>query len=251
MYEDIALGGKEIFINNNSKTLLIAFHGFTARPQVLLPLFDELKGCDFDIYAPITSCHGKSEKEFKKSTLRKWLNGVRIAVESKIEKYDNVFVMGHSLGGLFAMYSGYKYPKVKGIITFATPYKLTDKKVAAKLVESVEDKEGYLLGKRLSWGMTVPRPPKKSMGIEIKGLYIFILRDYLKGKIKKFKQNILNIHSIKDEVADFSSQQIYSSYANKEKFESVKLEKSMHTYFNREEVPIICKNIIKFIGNNK
>lgn len=250
MYEDIPYGGKEIIVDNNSKTLLLMFHGFTARPQVLLPIIEQLNDGSFDVYAPVVACHGSSIKEFCKSSLRRWLRSVDKAVESSLAKYEKVYVFGHSLGGLFAMHSALKYDTIKGVITLATPYMLTDKETKGRIMENIADMEGYTLGKRLSWGMITPRPEKKNMRVELKGINLFILRDRLKLRLKKIRQNVLNIHSKNDEVSSFDSQSVYCSLVVEGKCSILTLKKSMHTYFNTEEIPVICKAVKDFMQAN-
>lgn len=251
MYQDIALGGKDIFVSNGSKTLLIMFHGFTARPQVLLPIIDGFTAKQFDVYAPVVAGHGKSVKQYQRSTLRQWLKSACKAVEDNLSKYDNVFVFGHSLGGLYAMYLALKYKQIRGVVTLGTPYSLTSKQDSKQIVENHLDREGYLLGKRLSWGMLTPRNPSAERKLRLKGLNVFILRNYLKRKIKNISQNILNVHSTIDEISAFASQATYQKLSNGKSFSKLILNASTHTYFCPKEIPLICNAIQSFVQNNQ
>lgn len=81
--------------------------------------------------------HGGPFADFLRSDIDDWLQSVdeRLAILSK--EYDEVILFGHSLGALLALYAAYRNPfKVKRIVLWACPFKISAPTVTARLIGS-------------------------------------------------------------------------------------------------------------------
>lgn len=94
--------------NGTSKALLM-LHGFSSSPGVFRCLIPELSAFDA-LLAPVLPGHGESINAFAGSCASAWVAAAEAAVESLLETYDEVHVLGLSLGGLLAMHLGQRYP---------------------------------------------------------------------------------------------------------------------------------------------
>ncbi|KTD03200.1 carboxylesterase [Legionella geestiana] len=94
--------------SGTSKALLM-LHGFSSSPAVFRCLIPELP--EFDaLMAPLLPGHGESISAFADSDAAAWIAASEASVESLLETYDEVHVLGLSLGGLLAVHLGQRYP---------------------------------------------------------------------------------------------------------------------------------------------
>ena len=128
--------------NTDRCPLVIQLHGFTSakdRPHNLLAAeamreagFATLR---FDLYG-----HGKSGGDFRKHTLYKWISNTMAVIDAALELgYTELFLSGHSQGGLVAALVGGMEPdRIRGLILRAPAFMIPQ---AAR--------DGNLLGYRI------------------------------------------------------------------------------------------------------
>lgn len=80
---------------------LLMLHGFSSSPAVYRELLPKLSMYDA-ILCPILPGHGESISAFAKATVADWLQTSIDAYQTLIKEYDQVDVLGLSLGGLLA-----------------------------------------------------------------------------------------------------------------------------------------------------
>ena len=110
-------------INNmNLRKAVLIIHGFAGGTydEESIANYLELKG--FDVYSFTLPGHEKSF--FNKVTKEDWINSVKEHLEMLIKnKYKNIYVIGHSMGGVLATYLAVNYKEVKKIILAAPAFK--------------------------------------------------------------------------------------------------------------------------------
>ncbi|MDD6467607.1 MAG: alpha/beta hydrolase [Erysipelotrichaceae bacterium] len=104
----------------NSQTIVVFIHGILGTPHH----FDELIPCvpkDYSIYNMLLDGHGKTVDDFAKATMSQWKQQVHQLLLKLKERYDNIFVVAHSMGTLFAIQEAIDLPQVKRIFLLAVP----------------------------------------------------------------------------------------------------------------------------------
>ena len=85
----------------NTKAALL-IHGYAGYPGELIRVGKELHTEGFDAFGPRLPGNGTSGADFRKSKARDWLGVLRTAMDDLIQRYEEVLIVGHSMGGALA-----------------------------------------------------------------------------------------------------------------------------------------------------
>lgn len=100
---------KPLQISNGKKnSVLLLLHGYSSTPAVFRELIPSLVGYDM-ILCPALPAHGKSIEAFATMKASDLLEYVKNLTASLINDFDNVDILGLSLGGLLACYLGSQF----------------------------------------------------------------------------------------------------------------------------------------------
>lgn len=88
---------------------ILGIHGFGGYSGELIRPAVDLYEKGYDFYAIRLPGHGTSAEDFTSTNSDMWLNTARTAYEDLKQKYDNVYIIGHSMGGLIATIIGVEY----------------------------------------------------------------------------------------------------------------------------------------------
>ncbi len=87
--------------NGKKRRAIIMLHGFSSTPAVYRLIYPHLKRFD-RILIPRLPGHGRSIESFAKSTAREWLSSAEAYSRDLLNHYEEVEIMGLSMGGLIA-----------------------------------------------------------------------------------------------------------------------------------------------------
>lgn len=113
-------------------TAVLMIHGIMGTPRHFdgfLPLIPE----NWDIYNILLDGHGKTVRDFNRTSMKKWQAQVQNHFREMSSRYERIFVIAHSLGTLLAMEAARQYPeKVERMIFLAPPLKIFMRPVMVK-----------------------------------------------------------------------------------------------------------------------
>ncbi|OON94980.1 MAG: hypothetical protein ATN31_02185 [Candidatus Epulonipiscioides saccharophilum] len=112
-----------IHINSNSDTAILCLHGLCGSPNQFIPLITTFQALKIDVYAPILPGHGGTARDFGRSTKNEWKEVAKSAILELKDKYKNIYLMGHSMGGLFCIDYA-ELVHANGIILINPPMKI-------------------------------------------------------------------------------------------------------------------------------
>ena len=110
-------------INKNANTALLFVHGIVGTPRH----FDDFVNIapkDVSILNILLDGHGKGVKEFSKTCMKKWEAQVDNAINTLALTHDNIYIVAHSMGTLFALNQAKTNKKIKGLFLLSVPLKL-------------------------------------------------------------------------------------------------------------------------------
>lgn len=96
------------YSNGKKRSALLALHGFSSSPAVFRELLKNLTGYD-TVIAPVLPGHGLDLDTFAKVRRGEWLAHVDKICAKLVAEYEQVDVLGFSLGGLLACHLSYRY----------------------------------------------------------------------------------------------------------------------------------------------
>lgn len=87
---------------HKSSIAVLLLHGYQGYPGEMSYLGLKLYQAGFDVYCPRLPGHGINQEDFLKTSSKDWLSVARSTTGYLKKEYDNVYVAGHSMGGLLA-----------------------------------------------------------------------------------------------------------------------------------------------------
>ena len=116
----------------SAHTAVLMIHGIMGTPRHFdgfLPLIPE----NWDVYNILLEGHGKTVRDFNRTSMKKWQAQVQNHFREMSSRYERIFVIAHSLGTLLAMVAARQYPeKVERMIFLAPPLKIFMRPVMVK-----------------------------------------------------------------------------------------------------------------------
>lgn len=107
-----------------ARTAVLFIHGIVGTPNhfrdliPLVPLVPE----NWSVYNLLLDGHGKNVRDFSHTSMKKWKAQVRAIFESLTRTHEQVVIVGHSMGTLFAMQLALEWPeKVPLLFLIAVP----------------------------------------------------------------------------------------------------------------------------------
>lgn len=104
-----------------SKNAVLMIHGIAGTPahfRDLVPLIPE----NWSVYNILLDGHSGTVEEFGRSSMEKWKTQVAKELDRIIRDHRRVFLVGHSMGTLFAIQSAIRHPdRVSGLFLLAVP----------------------------------------------------------------------------------------------------------------------------------
>lgn len=112
----ITLEGKQEA--GGGRRAVLGLHGFAGYPGELSLPASVLHKEGYSVFVPRLPGHGTNSDDFNTTTHRDWIRKAVDAYEDLKAVYDQVYVMGHSMGGLLALLLAENFP-VEKLVLFA------------------------------------------------------------------------------------------------------------------------------------
>ena len=128
------IGMPKYFEANNSDICIIAIHGFSSAPKEMEKLAIFLNNKNLNVYTPRLDGHGTTPEDLKTKSWQDWYNSISRAITLISLKFEKIFVVGFSTGGLLGLLSTKKhYKEFCGLICINAALNLNDIRIKALL----------------------------------------------------------------------------------------------------------------------
>jgi carboxylesterase len=114
-------GCEDIRLEGSRERAVLLLHGFGDTPQTLTYVAAALNADGFTVHAPLLPGHGRSTRDFARSTAEDWLSEARTALRQLTAKHSAVGVAGLSMGGALATLLASEIAAVRALVLMA-PY---------------------------------------------------------------------------------------------------------------------------------
>ncbi len=113
-----------ITLKNNNKKAVLAIHGYAGYPgELALPAKTLYEG-GFDVYVIRLPGHGTNSDDFRTTNAKMWIEKAQESYKKLVKEYEEVYLIGHSMGGAIATILASKYP-VKKMVLYAPALKVS------------------------------------------------------------------------------------------------------------------------------
>lgn len=178
-------------IQPSAKKAALFVHGIVGTPmhfQDLVPLIPE----DWSVYNILLDGHGGQVEDFTRTSMKKWKSQVTAQLDEILECHEQVLIVAHSMGTLFAIDEAIRRPdKVIGLFLLNVP--LTPRVLPSAAVSSV----------KVALGRVKPGTPAADMQTDCGVRLSPKLWKYL-GWIPRFWELILEAHSTRKKLVRIS-----------------------------------------------
>ncbi|WP_299024354.1 alpha/beta fold hydrolase [uncultured Thermanaerothrix sp.] len=111
------------FFFPRGRTACLLIHGFTGTPKEMRGLGEFLANLDYTVLGIRLAGHATRVEDLMRCHWEDWLASVEDGLALLHSTYEQVFVIGLSMGGILALLAAANYP-VNGAVALSTPYAL-------------------------------------------------------------------------------------------------------------------------------
>jgi carboxylesterase len=235
---------------NNGKVVLFV-HGIFSSPQQFKAFYQPLCKLDYSVYAILLKGHGKDLKTLSKTKYYEWINQIENLLIDFKKNYQEVFIIGHSMGGLLALGDYDALVSKRIVIAPSICIKVTWRYFKlGLLVDKKNVKDKYVSQYQSVLGITFPSSIFKKILVLPCFWQLFKVISYAKKNLIKISKPILTIQSKNDECIRRKGPKKIINNVNSHQKEILWLNKSFHAVFDTEEEIFMISKVIEFIESN-
>jgi len=113
--------GAEPSLLQAGATACLLLHGFTANPEEMQFLADDLYGRGYTIMTVRLAGHGTDPRDLRRTDWSDWLLSVEDGLDLLSGLSEKTVLIGLSMGGMIALTAAAQYP-LAGVVALSTPY---------------------------------------------------------------------------------------------------------------------------------
>ena len=238
-----------------SNTAVLFIHGIFGSPDHFGEYIKEVPD-SFSVYNILLDGHGKTVKDISSTSMKKWKMQVGNIVNSLCDSFDNIIVVAHSMGTLFAIEESIKHPdKIKSLFLLSIPanirLKLSSATNSLKLIFNVKSNDPRQIAGKTTHSVTPSKKLWEYLGWIPRYLELFEEIKIAKTLIPAVSVKCRVYQSQKDEMVSMKSCDYIR--ANPEIKLSV-LKNSSHFYYPPEDMSYLkseFKDVLNIVQNSK
>lgn len=235
-----------------AETALLMIHGILGTPRhfdVFLPLIPE----NVSVYNLLLDGHGKSVKDFSRTSMAKWELQVQQAVAELAGTHKKVYIVAHSLGTLLAIEQAVRNRAIAGLFLMAVPLELFLKPAmttnALKVYfNKVDPSDKRAWAAKNCYGIVSGRNPIAYLGWIPRFLELFAkIRDTRKI-LPQLKTPCVALQSCQDEMV---TKKAAAYLRQNPRIAVTELENSTHYYYDEADMAMLQKAFTRFCQFSK
>lgn len=223
-----------------SNTAILCIHGILSTPDYFNKLIERVPE-EWSIYNILLDGHGKKVSDFSRASMKKWEVQVDELLKELSRGYENIMIVGHSMGTLFAIDAALHYPKVKMLFLLAVPLKIAPKisvftNALRIAFERVPENNPIVVASRNAYSIAPDKRLWRYIAWIPRYLELFHKVSVVKKEYMQLEVPCYIIHSQKDE---FISRKALTLIRENKKVKAIILKESTHNYYQQEDQRIV------------
>lgn len=93
-----------------AKSAVVFIHGILSTPLFFEKLVNKVPK-PFSIYNVLLDGHGGDVRDFSETSMKVWKHQIKSLINYLCEKYEEIILVGHSMGTLFSIQNAVRRPK--------------------------------------------------------------------------------------------------------------------------------------------
>lgn len=242
---------KDYTHEGTNEKIVVFIHGIYSCPAQFEMFYPLLKDKGYSIYALLLQGHGNDLSKLIRVNYRDWEQQVDHLLHDLSKKYDNIYVIGHSMGGLLSLDTKDEYLTKRILIAPAVCVKMTWRYLRLGiLINNQKIKDSFIEDSRRRCGVIFPKSMIKKIMMIFSFWQLLRLKHYVHIKLKHIHKPLLIIQSYNDEcVKTTTAKRIIRNVSSEEKY-VLWLKQSHHGLFEPKEEQLMLKKVFEFIEEN-
>ena len=240
----------QLYLNPASNDIVIFIHGFMGSPRQFESLAQAVHRQGYSAASLLLPGHGGPARDFGLGTFKRWQHHVDTEIERFSGEYTNIWLAGHSMGGLLAINSAVRFSgHVRGLFTIACPFKLTAFSAYAlkTRIRQVFCRKGDpVKAAYLSNSSVVPSPGliwhSRKPAAELKKLMLAA-----RSNLPQVRVPVVAVYSAADELTSIISLDIFRAELTEVCLKPVLLTESLHAYYTAQEQAAIEQELLQLV----
>ena len=235
---------------SRARTAILFIHGILEGPYQFREFAEISLQQGHSAYAILLPGHGGSGEQFAKSNKGQWVGAIEKKIEQLEKKYDELIMVGHSMGALLSILSISHHPKIKKAFLIATPLKirvnLQGVTVSLKAASGhINEQDPYLVAFYRIWSVRCAKPHTYLKWLP-RYQDLFSLVHETRNILNQIQIPLGIAHSMKDEFVSDQSIDIFQNQLTCH-YNILTLKKSGHFYYVPEEKQQLLNFFEEFI----
>ena len=235
-------------IAQDAERAVLLIHGILSTPnhfRDLIPLIPD----DYSVYAMVTAGHCGTVSDFSNSSLEKWEESVQKAVDELLKTHKEIYIVGYSMGNLFAIEQAIKDDRVKKLFCIAIPIKVRVRLrmigICTRVYKNKFRKNDFAaIGCKESYGVTDSKNLFEYLLWVPRFFDLFKIIKRVRKNLDKLNTPCVAYQSLKDELVSPKSIKILKNESNIGVFV---LDNSTHFYYEPSELEYLKKEFTEFL----
>lgn len=113
------------YLRRSASTIILMLHGFTGSPLYFQAFGRRFAERGISVFAKQLAGHGTTPGALAETTFEDWRSSALDTLLWLSDRYEEIYVVGHSLGGALAIDLAGRFPgRVRGVVAVGAPYAL-------------------------------------------------------------------------------------------------------------------------------
>ncbi|MCL2695692.1 MAG: alpha/beta fold hydrolase [Clostridiales bacterium] len=246
-----------------AESIVVFIHGFMGGPGQFADWLEAVYAAGYSVAALLLPGHGGSAPEFARASRADWLACVQAEVDRWAAKYEKVYLVGHSMGGLLALLaSTWTVPEIAGQARNDMEKETANNAVAGVVAIAAPLKIRLALLRKLRLllypkGHPIATAYRQGNSITRLGPFALIrpfrelmrLMKQTKESLPQVEAPVFLAHSKYDETTNSKSAELLCEGLTNAPCETLTLGKSWHAWYETGESALITERLLAFIKN--
>ena len=238
-----------IKIHESASVAILFIHGIVGTPNHFGPFISMVPNA-VSVYNLLLDGHGKSVKDFSHTTMKKWEEQVRKAVDDLSATHQKIYIVAHSMGTLFAIEQALKNSKVSKLFLSAVPLKISLKpqmfiNSMKVYFNKIQPTDKVALAAKNCYGISQDKNPFSYIGWIPRFMELFNKARKTRKTIHLLQTPCMIYQSNKDEMVSKNA----TRYLKDNQSLSVsKLNNSGHYYYDERDFAFLLNEFKRFVS---
>ena len=232
-----------------ARAAVLLVHGIVGTPNHFAEFVSRVPE-GISVYNLLLDGHGGSVRDFSHTSMQKWEEQVKNAVDELCTTHSKIYIVAHSMGTLFAIDRAIENEKVKGLFLLAVPLKIAPKaRMVSNLCKVYFDKikpdDAVAQAAKRCYGIAQDKNPFHYVGWLPRYLELFAKAKKSRKRIQELQTPCWVYQSARDELVSGASVR----WLEENKAIHIdKLPNSGHYYYEESDFAFLLTEFEKFIG---